>query len=184
MDDKVLRKTINWDGEKKGFRMWQNMIMNRCRQKGGLVKRIALDKLPLDVYLQEQGAQEEEYEVANCWLYGFIGEPLLDKSDSIAYSLLDGQEPGQGLAVLQDFQVYFDGRTMEEVEDIDDQYRRISFQSEGVQNLASYLALHRSYVQRLNQSGAVISRTTAFRRVLKQLPQKYSVIRQSLAAQL
>jgi len=39
-------------------------------------------------------------------------------------------------------------------------------------------------VQRLNQSGAAISRTTAFRRVLKQLPQKYSVIRQSLAAQL
>jgi len=80
--------------------------------------------------------------------------------------------------------VYFDGRTEEEVEDLEDEWRSVSFQSEGVRNLASYLALHRSYVQRLNQSGGNVSKTKAFRRVLKQLPHKYTIIRQSLAAQL
>ena len=86
--DSASKKSIHWDGEKQGFRMWYCMWLNRCKQKGGLPRRLAVEGLELDKYLEESGADADAYEIANCWLYGSIGEPLCEKKSSMAYSLL------------------------------------------------------------------------------------------------
>jgi hypothetical protein len=183
-EDRSLSKYVKWDGERKGFRSWYKFIRNRAVISQGLVRRIVMEQLTLMDYMTEDGADEDEYVVANAKVFQLVGEPLMQHQSSTAYSLLAGIDVGDGLSLLGDFLVYFDGRTEEEVEDLEDQWRDVSFQSDGVVNLATYLSLHADYVLRLNQSGANISRTKAFRRVLKQLPQQYAVVRQSLSTQL
>ena len=179
--DSFSKFRIKWNGEKQGFRTWYGFIQNRAIVRQGLVERIVLEGLTLDKYLLEDEDGGKQYRRANALVYQMVGEPLMEFQKSTAYSLLYGHAVGDGYSVLQGFLVYFDGRTEEEIEDLEDQWRNVSFQTAGVGNLATYLAVHMDYVRRLNNSGAQISRIKAFRRMLKQLPDQYSMCRQGLS---
>jgi len=164
--------------------MWFGFMKNRAMIKGDLIQRIVVEGLTLERYLVEDGEGRRKYEKANAKVYQMVGEPLLKYPKSMAYSLLAGETVGDGLAVLENFVVYFDGRTEEELEDLEDNWRDVSFQSAGVVSLATYLAKHKGFVSKLNASGGNVSRTKAFRRVLKQLPQQYALCRQGMSQAL
>ena len=71
-----------WAGEREGFDTWHKLVRGRCRRKGGIYRKIAIDLLQLEEHLGA-GGSEEEYEYANPWLYEVLGKPLLG----------DGEEP-------------------------------------------------------------------------------------------
>ena len=145
---------FRWKGEKHQFPMWYKMICSACRTKRGLVRRIVCQGLTLPEFLGEVGDGddrdefEERFEYANTWLCTLIGRPLFHYEGSTAYSLFNSHPAGEGIAVLEDFKIFFDGNTAEEREDIEDQWRALTFGSDGVTGLATYLGMHKSYVDR------------------------------------
>ena len=176
-DKKTLNQHIAWGGEKEGYRVWYKLVYNRCGLKKGLVKRIICGGLLREDFLSEKDnaedheTAEELFEHANAWVYNIIGTTLSKNNESTAYALFDAVEIGAGQQLMQDFQEFFDGRTEEEIEDLEDQWKQVSFITDGVTGLATYMALHANYVRRLNQdNGTRISQSKAFRRVLKKLP--------------
>ena len=177
-----------WGGEREGFDTWHKLVRGRCRRKGGIYRKIAIDHLQLEEHL-EAGGSKEEYEYANSWLYEVLGKPLLGDGEepptSTAYTLFGAFEDGQGLDVLMDFKATFAGNTEEELEDLEDKWKATNFKSQGVTGLATFLSVMDKQVRRLNDGpGQKITQCKAFRRVLKQLPDAYSVIRQNLSTQL
>jgi len=174
IDDDELKSeragTYRWSGEKNGFPMWLKLIVNKCKRKKGLVRAIVIDDLKLQDHLLTGGTQED-YEDANGWIYNLIGKPLLNNTSTTAYTLFNGQPTGEGIEILKDFKIFFAGETAEELEDLEDEWKRLSFQTEGVTNLAIYCGKHKEIVDRLNQlPGATIPLCKVFRRILKQLP--------------
>ena len=148
---------FKWKGEKHQFTMWYKMIQSTCKTKKGLVRRIVCHGLTLDDYLDGADNDEaveltDDYELANTWIYQLIGRPLFNYEGSTAYSLFNSHPSGEGIEVLDDFKVFFDGNTAEEREDIEDEWRALSFQTDGVTGLATYLGMHKSYVDRLNDA--------------------------------
>ena len=193
-DDEERKRSsqhIAWGGEKEGYRVWYKLVYTRCRLKKGLVKRIVCSGLLLEDFKKEEdNSQEDEtaedlFDDAEAWIYNLVGTALSKNDTSTAYSLFDSVEIGAGSQILKDFQEFFDGSTEEEIEDLEDAWKLISFASDGVTGLATYMSKHANFVRRLNQdNGTNISQSKAFRRVLKQLPPKYISIRQSLSNDL
>ena len=104
-EDRSLSKYVKWDGERKGFRSWYKFIRNRAVISQGLVRRIVMEQLTLMDYMTEDGADEDEYVVANAKVFQLVGEPLMQHQSSTAYSLLAGIDVGDGLSLLGDFLV-------------------------------------------------------------------------------
>ena len=125
--DSLGKFHIKWGGEKAGFRTWYGFIQNRAIVRQGLVERIVVEGLTLEKYLLEEEDGRKQYRRANAQVYQMVGEPLTAYQTSTAYSLLAGHDVGDGIAVLENFLVYFDGRTEEEIGDLDDQWRDASF---------------------------------------------------------
>ena len=130
---------FKWAGEKERFLIWHKLVTNACLMKGGLVKRIVCHGLTLTAYLREQGGNAEnqrnatdKYERANSWVYQLVGKPLLEAPGSTAYSLYNSHRAGEGVEILNDFLTFFAGKTEEEIEDIEDEWKQLNFSSDGV----------------------------------------------------
>jgi len=177
-------KILKWGGEKNGFLLWQKLIQNRAVMKGGLIKKIVIDELSLEDHVAG-GGDEDKYLYADAWVYELVGAPLLEKLESTACAMFAGFPAGQGGKVLHDFQNYFAGDDDEDAEDLQDEWKQVSFQTDGVTSLATFMAKMNDYVQRINNcEGVVITPCQALKRVLKQLPEAYAIIRQSLSTHL
>ena len=113
-DDYEDKKNVLWDGEAEGFDIWIRLVENRCRMKGGLVKKIFAGTLSMEEHLakfpiDEHEEEEEKFEQAEGYLYNLLVKTVAKKVSSTAYSIvLMAGDTFEGSKILKEYRTVFE----------------------------------------------------------------------------